>query len=160
MIGLTPTELSLIGGSPHSVRLPPESGGGYMAYLSSHHQLHCLYLLHQSLHQSYYSSRSVVWELSAARRLSHWDHCVEALRQAVVCTADATVFTHDWYEGIAVPVANDHNKRRCADWDGHVRWQAERQVPAPRTPVKKTGESVERKVLSDEPPPGYLSMYL
>ncbi|KAI1376971.1 hypothetical protein F4677DRAFT_416948 [Hypoxylon crocopeplum] len=160
MMSLSEEELARVGGSPDSVRLPLESGGGYMAYLSSHHQLHCLYLLHQSLHQDYYATRSKVWDMSAERRLSHWNHCIEALRQVVTCNADPTVLTHDWYEGIDEAVANEQNPRRCADWDAHFRWQLERQVPAPKHPLSKIPGSVERPVLPDSPTSGSLSMYI
>ncbi|KAI2635604.1 hypothetical protein GGS26DRAFT_549941 [Hypomontagnella submonticulosa] len=160
MMSLTEEELARVGASPDSVRLPPEIGGGYLAYLSSHHQLHCLYLLHQSLHQDYYATRSRVWNMSAERRLSHWDHCIEALRQMVVCNADSVVLTHDWYEGIDDVVPNGQNPRRCADWDAHFRWQLDRQVRAPKHPLSKTPGTIEKPVLPNTPPPGSLSMYI
>ncbi len=160
MISLSEEELQRAGAPPGAVRLPPESGGGYMAYLASHHHLHCLYLLHQSLHADYYAPRSKVWRAPAEWRLSHWDHCVESLRQYVTCGADATVVTHAWFEGFAEPVASQENPRRCADWDAHLRWQQDRQVPAPRAPLSKPPDAVERPVLPVDPPPGAMSMYL
>lgn len=141
-MSLSEPELRRAGAPADSVRLPPESesesesgGGGYLAYLASHHHLHCLYLLHQSLHADYYAGTGAgMWALSAERRLSHWDHCVEALRQYVVCEADATVVTHSWFEGYDEPVASQENPRRCADWDAHFRWQLDRQAAAPLPP--------------------------
>lgn len=137
MMSLNEDELRRAGVTPTDsmVRLPPsadnndsgseaESEGGYLGYLASHHHLHCLYLLHQSLHPDYYmAQQSPVWGMPRARRVSHWDHCVEALRQYVVCGADATVVTHDWYEGYAQPVPTQENPRRCANWDAHFQWQ-------------------------------------
>ena len=41
-MGLSDDEFRQVGAPPSSVRLPPESGGGYLAYLASHHHLHCL----------------------------------------------------------------------------------------------------------------------
>lgn len=35
-------ELLKIGAPESSVKLPPDSGGGYMAWLEVFHQLHCL----------------------------------------------------------------------------------------------------------------------
>lgn len=152
----------LAGASTQSaVQLPPESGGGYMAYLASHHHLHCLNLLHQSLHPDYYKTRSVVWlELSDSRRLSHFDHCIEALRQYIMCNADTTVVTHSWYESISGPVSNQENPRRCADWDAHWEWQKRRQSPAPKSPIKKPKDVIERPLNPAQPPPGILSMYI
>jgi hypothetical protein len=159
MMNLSEEELVQVGGSPDSVRLPSESGGGYLAYLSSHHMLHCLYLLHQSLHQEYYSQFSVVWKLAPERRLSHWDHCIETLRQYVTCDADTTVVTHDWYDEIDSPVPNQGNPRRCADWDAHFQWQLERQAPAPKGPILKPSDTKGLPIVPSDPPPGFMEMY-
>ncbi|KAI1641742.1 uncharacterized protein F4817DRAFT_362837 [Daldinia loculata] len=159
MMGLSEEELRRAGGSPDSMRLPPESGGGYMVYLASHHYLHCLYILHQSLHPDYYQTRSVVWNQSAERRVSHWDHCVETLRQYVTCNADTTVLTHSWFEDLESPISVAENPRRCADWDAHFRWQLDRQVPAPYQPFSKPPDAVELPSLPMSPPLGYMSMY-
>ncbi|KAI1136544.1 hypothetical protein F5Y05DRAFT_414804 [Hypoxylon sp. FL0543] len=160
MMSLNEEEVRRVGASPDAVRLPPDSGGGYMAYLASHHHLHCLYILHQSLHKDYYQTRSVVWNMSAEMRHSHWDHCIEALRQYVICNADTTVVTHNWFERVNVPIASQDNPRRCADWDAHFRWQLDRQAPAPGAPLTKPADAVERPVLPVQPPSDYLSMYL
>ncbi|KAI0803807.1 hypothetical protein GGR55DRAFT_375066 [Xylaria sp. FL0064] len=149
-----------VGLSNEAVRLPPESGGGFMAYLSSHHHLHCLFMLHQSLHPEYYETRSVVWNLSAELRLSHWDHCIEALRQYVTCEADTTVLTFNWYEGLRLPVTNQGTSRKCADWDAHYQWQLEHQAPAPPQSLTRTPDASVQSPQPDHPPPNYLSMYL
>ena len=163
MISLSEEELIRAGVSPISaVQLPTESGGGYMAYLSSHHHLHCLYLLHQSLHPGYYSTRSVIWleMLDPKRRLSHFDHCVEALRQYVTCNADTTVVTHQWFEDYPLPVPNQENPRKCVDWDAHLEWQKGRQVPAPKEPVSKPPDAVLQSFRPTKPPPESLGMYI
>ncbi|GAW23052.1 hypothetical protein ANO14919_126000 [Xylariales sp. No.14919] len=77
---LSEEDLRRVGLCDEAVRLPPESGGGFMAYLASHHHLHCLCMLYRSLQPDYSETRSVVWQVSAKLRLSHWDHCIEALR--------------------------------------------------------------------------------
>ncbi|XXH01899.1 hypothetical protein Hte_008261 [Hypoxylon texense] len=160
MMGLTDEELLKTGASPDSVRLPLESGGGYLAYIADHHYLHCLYVLHQSLNQEYYSTRSVMWNMSAERRSSHWNHCIETLRQYVVCNADATVVTHYWSEHIDVPVPEQYNQRKCADWDAQFQWRLDRQVPMPHQPLLKPSDAVECPSGPKDPPPGYLSMYI
>ncbi|KAI0169218.1 hypothetical protein GGR52DRAFT_593000 [Hypoxylon sp. FL1284] len=169
MMGLTETELRQLGVAPESaVRLPASSGGGYMAYLASHHHLHCVYLLHQSLHPAFYAPRSPLWTepgSDAAHRASHWNHCVETLRQLVMCNADASVVTHAWPPvelglGVDLPVPVSENPRRCADWDAHFRWQLERQVPAVdgEVPLRRPpGAAPYPWMLSR--PEGYMSMY-
>lgn len=41
-IGVNEEERRKVGASPTSVKLSPESGGGYLSYLESHHHIHCL----------------------------------------------------------------------------------------------------------------------
>ncbi|KAM7223007.1 protein of unknown function (DUF3328) domain containing protein [Rhypophila decipiens] len=139
-MGLTDEELEKVGAPTNSVRLPAESGGGYMAYLASHHHLHCLYLLHQSLYPDWYETRSEVWNMSARLRQSHWDHCVDELRDYVMCHADSTVVTYEWMEGVKSPLPQQGNARVCANWDGHFQWQLDRQVPAPKTKIMRPAE--------------------
>lgn len=42
MVGFSEEEVRAAGATTHdAVQLPPESGGGYLGYLASHHHLHC-----------------------------------------------------------------------------------------------------------------------
>ena len=69
--------LKRIGASEDSIKLPPESGGGYMGMLEIVHQLHCVVssdtpfyfvpsnihenLLRQATNAEYYKNRSLAW---------------------------------------------------------------------------------------------------
>lgn len=162
-MSLSEEELTQTGASPVSaVKFPPESGGGYMSYLASHHHLHCLYLLHQSLHPDYYSTRSTLWldVPDPKKRLSHFDHCIEALRQYVTCNADTTVVTHQWFEEYPLPVPVQGNPRKCVDWDAHWQWQQDRQVPAPKEPISKPSDVILQPLAPAVPPPGSLNSYI
>ena len=94
-----------IGASEDAVRLPPESGGGYMAALEAVHQLHCVNLLWQVSYKEYYASRALAFRDSPAiirmhlgerdlivviqrlialsSVLTYADHCADLLRQKV-----------------------------------------------------------------------------
>lgn len=50
MLSITEDELLRVGAPRDSVRLP--GGGGYLAYLASHHHLHCLVSLNFNLDSS------------------------------------------------------------------------------------------------------------
>lgn len=162
-MSLSEEEVAQTGASSVSaVKFPPESGGGYMAYLASHHHLHCLYLLHQSLHPDYYITRSRLWlDVSdQKKRLDHFDHCIEALRHYVTCNADTTVVTHQWFEQYPLPVPVQENPRKCADWEAHWQWQQDRQVPAPKEPISKPSDVILQPLAPSEAPPGSLSSYI
>ncbi|KAI0142325.1 hypothetical protein F4776DRAFT_501976 [Hypoxylon sp. NC0597] len=153
VVSLSEEEMRRTGASLDAVRIPPESGGGYIAYLASHHHLRCSYILHRSVHQDYYQASSVVWNVSAERRLSHWDHCIEALRQYVICNPDTTVVMHNWFERVDVSVASQENPRRLLPLA-----KVYRQVPVSSEPLPKPPNVVELPVLLVQPPSGYLSM--
>lgn len=68
------------------------------------------------------------------------DHCIEELRQYVVCNADTTVVTHGWIDELPFPVPNAANPRLCADWDAHFKWQLGRQAKAPEVPLTKPAD--------------------
>ncbi len=77
VISISHDTLKRIGGSEDSVKLPPESGGGYMGALEIVHQLHCVVssdlpptlshliffqnLLWQATNAEYYKNRSLAW---------------------------------------------------------------------------------------------------
>jgi hypothetical protein len=42
------------GENPDAVRLPPELGGGYLAWAEVNHQLHCLNLLRKAVYWHHY----------------------------------------------------------------------------------------------------------
>ncbi|KAI9711040.1 MAG: hypothetical protein M1820_002478 [Bogoriella megaspora] len=146
-IAISENELQKVGAPAHSVQLPPESGGGYLAYLEGHHHLHCLYLLYQSLHEDYYSSHSVVWDMPLLERVDHWDHCIDFLRQYVMCNAETNVVTHLWVGDSDEPAPMDRNPRKCRDWNRIHQWQLDRQAPAPTKPLKKPKDAFVYEVL-------------
>jgi hypothetical protein len=58
------------------------------------------------------------------------DHCIDVLRQAILCHADPSLFTLQWSEKNAAPRADFSHEHQCVDWDVLNSWAAERRVPA------------------------------
>ena len=59
-------------GAPRdSVRLPAESGGGYLGYVQMLHYIHCLYKLNQYVNDEYYGNRTYFWTIDSATRKDH-----------------------------------------------------------------------------------------
>ncbi|PHH66891.1 hypothetical protein CDD81_5243 [Ophiocordyceps australis] len=95
------------------------NGGGYYGQLSVHHHLHCLKMLRRVLWHDFYN-------VSITDIRSHADHCVEDIRQSLMCHADLSVVTFDWQEHRRKPWPNFHIDQTCVDWDGIDAWAAER----------------------------------
>ncbi|CAI6338766.1 unnamed protein product [Periconia digitata] len=93
--------------------------GGYVGGLGLSHNLHCLKRLRQILNPDYYYSTDHDWEYL----YEHVDHCLESLRQTLMCQADLSIYTLRWTPhsstkpGVHVP-----NPNVCVDWDGLHGW--------------------------------------
>ncbi|KAK0646371.1 hypothetical protein B0T16DRAFT_160119 [Cercophora newfieldiana] len=99
-IMITEEERMQLGLSPDSLKIQhPKTGEwGYRAGVEVFHQLHCLNLLRQALYKDeYYSKKEIggdVGDADGPEDLNgHLDHCIEALRQNLMCHGDVSVFT-------------------------------------------------------------------
>ncbi|KAK8074281.1 hypothetical protein PG994_005180 [Apiospora phragmitis] len=104
---------------------------GYYGQLSAFHHLHCLKYICQVLHPEYYDTDTadrdehVAYDtLTSAPRQ---DHCIDDIRQALMCHADTSIVTFDWKSpDWRAPWPNFSIDHTCADWDALDRWAAAR----------------------------------
>lgn len=54
------------------------------------------------------------------------DHCVEDIRQALMCQADTSIITYNWRPNSRRPWPNFSVDRTCVDWDALDSWAAQR----------------------------------
>ncbi|KAI1128411.1 hypothetical protein F5Y10DRAFT_292062 [Nemania abortiva] len=125
--------------------VPLRDGSGYMATLDVYHQLHCLVTVPSSnlhlalsfpfnisiqprhlrvrpqkyirryLNQDYYN-------MSEPNLEQHIDHCLDGLRQYVMCNADVVLLTYDWIPNYSRPWPNFGIRHECASWDAIDEW--------------------------------------
>ncbi|OAP55471.1 hypothetical protein AYL99_10444 [Fonsecaea erecta] len=50
------------------------------------------------------------------------DHCINILRQNILCHADTTLLTYNWIKGYDSPYPNFNNWHVCRDWKAIDRW--------------------------------------
>ncbi|KAF2192971.1 hypothetical protein K469DRAFT_714992 [Zopfia rhizophila CBS 207.26] len=79
-------------------------------FVAAYHQLHCLSVIRAALyHFKEQHVQKVKWD--------HTIHCLDSLRQSVMCRADDTLlYTEDGN------VFGDGQVRRCRDWKGLQEW--------------------------------------
>jgi hypothetical protein len=53
---------------------------------------------------------------------AHLEHCVDVIRQRLMCTADASIVTFRWVKGLSTPYPNFHTQHMCNDYEGLLRW--------------------------------------
>ncbi|KAG5994684.1 hypothetical protein E4U43_003193 [Claviceps pusilla] len=149
-----------------AVELDGENGGGYMATIEMFHQLHCLNLLRKWTFADYYQSIDPLWTMPNAHRREHtgalpdlfywevletdaqrWmcyllDHCIDMIRQALMCNGDTGLITFHWVRGISVPTPDFHTMHQCADPESVLQWAKDRAAPIVHE-IRKTGGETE-----------------
>ncbi|KAI1118121.1 hypothetical protein F5Y14DRAFT_297904 [Nemania sp. NC0429] len=126
VISVTKEELERLGKFHNSsVMLPPETGGGYMASMESTHQMHCLNLLRMYSYREYYAHKLSHFA-DASKLRDHVDHCLEMLRQVIMCSTDLHIVTYDWVDHVDYPWPDFSVARQCRRWDNMMDWVRDR----------------------------------
>jgi len=112
----------------YSVKLAPEIGGGYMASVEALHQLHCLNMLRQATYEDYYKDKAEPWRDSPQTLRFHLDHCIDNLRQKLMCDADAGILTYVWAKGHPAPFPDFSVQHKCRDFNALKDWVTEHQL--------------------------------
>ncbi|KAI9806559.1 MAG: hypothetical protein M1833_003746 [Piccolia ochrophora] len=114
--------------SESSVRVPEKYGGEYMASLEVFHQLHCVNLVRQYTYFDYYKNRSASFYDPPELLRTHVDHCIEMLRQKLMCDADVGVISYDWVSIRDQPWPNFNTWHKCRDFEAVFEWGVEHQA--------------------------------
>ncbi|KAI0855148.1 hypothetical protein F4860DRAFT_54287 [Xylaria cubensis] len=121
----------------------PEHGGGYFMVPEFTHQLHCVNLLRKASYfkYDYYKIHDPDFGDKEETFKVHLDHCVEMLRQFVMCHADVTIVTAHWIEQRDRPWPDFNTKHVCRDFEKVLEWTNEHSKPVgtPLIPLKPKG---------------------
>ncbi|KAG1742587.1 hypothetical protein EDD22DRAFT_786600, partial [Suillus occidentalis] len=129
--------------SPSMAKFPDEYGGGYMATVEVIHQLHCTDMLRKAswgIHDE--SSGHDSHEPSDFWR-THLDHCIEMLRQNIMCRGDVTMLTYDWVEGVKDPFPNFDIPHRCRNFEKILNWVDDHQAYMPKSKMFRVEGTVD-----------------
>ncbi|KAI0599848.1 hypothetical protein F4775DRAFT_548513 [Biscogniauxia sp. FL1348] len=121
-----------------AVRYAEEDGGQYMVLIEVVHQLHCLNVIRMYTYREYYSrpeNRPLEFTDREGTVRMHVDHCVDMLRQVLMCQADVGLVPFYWVEGQG-PNENFSTPHRCRRLDRIMEWAQRHPVPA-REPVSR-----------------------
>ncbi|KAF8861399.1 hypothetical protein BDZ45DRAFT_687739 [Acephala macrosclerotiorum] len=115
------------------VQISSKYGGGYPANVEGLHHLHCLNLLRQSLwyHHDYYQTLGLgAFQNEDFVVKKHVSHCVDILRQQLMCTVDVGVLGQVWVHKDEPEAFTDFNTRHmCRNFEVVRKWAEERQMP-------------------------------
>lgn len=102
-----------IGKEPELAVQHPEMPGRHITYLAVHHQLHCLNDLRRNVFANHYFPDGV----PSGTHLDHVQHCIDLIRQTLMCNANLDLITFNWWELTSNPQPDFHVNMKCRNWD-------------------------------------------
>lgn len=106
-----------------SVPLHDAPDGGYLVTLDVYHTLHCVNRARKALYPAYYTSPN----LPAVER-AHVGHCLDLLRQVLMCHGDVALHTYRWRDDVPAPWPTMQTTHQCKKWERIVAWSRARSV--------------------------------
>ncbi|KAF2005670.1 hypothetical protein P154DRAFT_483134 [Amniculicola lignicola CBS 123094] len=107
----------------------PKTGRrGYRVAIEVFHQLHCLNLLRQANHKAHYEKQGGDTSAEPMDLTGHLDHCIDALRQFVMCQADTNVFPFRFPYEDGDPWPDYSSPRMCRNYEKVRDWAVEHGV--------------------------------
>ncbi|RDW82689.1 hypothetical protein BP6252_03801 [Coleophoma cylindrospora] len=97
--------------------------GDYLVGVEVVHQLHCLDMLRRWTYPEYYGNAGMFRHKDLLR--NHTDHCIDMLRQNLICTSDVSLVTHNWVKGFEMPQPNFNVVHKCRNFDDILRYVKE-----------------------------------
>ncbi|KAK3376457.1 hypothetical protein B0T24DRAFT_573178 [Lasiosphaeria ovina] len=120
--------------TPAHVQRADKYGGGFFVNVEGLHHLHCLNLVRKALFYNYDYYKALgqhAFENGDHIVQLHVSHCLDTIRQVLMCHVETAVLGQVWYGSKEQPGAfPDFNTRhRCKNYDDVRRWAEARQEP-------------------------------
>lgn len=97
-----------------------EQVGGYEAGLDVFHTLHCLNNLRKLLHPDVYPPET------HPHAIMHNEHCIEQLRQQIMCAADATPIPVEYFAPLNKSYVHSDVVHTCRNFESLRKWMSGR----------------------------------
>ncbi|KAI1387153.1 uncharacterized protein F4822DRAFT_429914 [Hypoxylon trugodes] len=94
-----------------------KDGSGYVGYLEAIHMLHCVKRLYQSHNPDHYPEQ----QRAGAFTDDHFYHCLDVIREGIMCNADVAINTLLW-DGPSKVKGARPGPRKCTDWGRLQAW--------------------------------------
>ncbi|KAK4107237.1 hypothetical protein N656DRAFT_849603 [Canariomyces notabilis] len=128
-IRITPSELDELG--ENKTNRVQVNGGDYAGVLGVYHHLHCLNNLRRLIHWDYYGPRLANTKHPEGFAKEHSNHCIDAMRQTLLCHANTAIYTVEYTGNPRSPVGRDLKSRavtKCVNWDALNGWARQRAL--------------------------------
>jgi len=114
-----------------------------MGSIEVFHQLHCLNMLRKFTYPKEYPEVQELWTTRPQFLRSHLDHCIEMIRQNLMCVADVGVISYDWVSGWEVPFPDFNTWHKCRNFDDILDWTTAHRVHIPTGHMKRIGDEID-----------------
>ncbi|KAK1993874.1 hypothetical protein LX36DRAFT_585434, partial [Colletotrichum falcatum] len=104
--------------------------GGFLATLDVFHQIHCLNVIREQVYREFYPDKH-----SKEKQLEHVDHCIDMIRQVLMCHGDLSVQTYTWIDDYRWPWPNFQIEHMCRKWDLVMDWAEHHYIPSLKGPI-------------------------
>ncbi|KAI0914382.1 hypothetical protein F4823DRAFT_351890 [Ustulina deusta] len=123
------TKLGLDPDTSLKITDPRDGKSGYRVAIEVFHQLHCLNLLRQNVYKDYYAPLGGDTSAPPMDLRRHLDHCIDALRQSVMCQGDIGVFSFKNPFNDGDPLPNYSTPHTCRNFESIRQWAVDHTVP-------------------------------
>ncbi|KAI1455334.1 hypothetical protein F4805DRAFT_436434 [Annulohypoxylon moriforme] len=100
------------------------SGDDYIGVLGVYHHLHCLNNMRRLLNWNYYGPKIVNLEHKQGFTREHSNHCIDTIRQALMCHANTGLYTTEWDDETKTPnkIIKLNSMTTCVRWNSLDDW--------------------------------------
>ncbi|KAK7052479.1 hypothetical protein R3P38DRAFT_2860562 [Favolaschia claudopus] len=123
---------------PNKTHAIPGDDGHYIAELDVFHNLHCLNKIRMALDPDYYSD----WRISTTNNYipsqknatDHVGHCIDWIRQSLMCSSDTSVIVWQWHNSLNTSVVKGNVAHTCRNFSKIREWAKDRTLLASYDP--------------------------
>ncbi|KAJ7641907.1 hypothetical protein FB45DRAFT_901314 [Roridomyces roridus] len=141
---------------PNKTSPIPGDPGYYIAELDVFHNLHCLNKVRMALDPDYYPD----WRISTSNNhiatqknaTDHISHCVDWIRQSIMCHADTSVIVWQWAASLNETIVKGNVAHTCRKFDKITDWAKERLLVNAYDPFVHMEDDIVVPILHQEMP--------
>jgi Mycotoxin biosynthesis protein UstYa len=95
------------------------------------HHLHCLHAIWKDHHISKFpEDLKEKADMPHIHEL-HFEHCVDMIRQQLMCNFDTGLITFRWVEGLDIPYPDFNTEHKCTNYDAIRDWSTTHEAMVP-----------------------------
>ncbi|KAI2618100.1 hypothetical protein GGR54DRAFT_184508 [Hypoxylon sp. NC1633] len=112
------------------VQVTGGNGDDYAGVLGVYHHLHCLNNIRRLLSWDYYGPKLAGEKHMEGFSPEHSNHCIDSIRQALMCHANTGIYTTEWDEKTGLPsrIITTNSVTTCVRWDMLSDWARQRAL--------------------------------